>query len=141
MSWTNSHTSLNNYNKEYPEMMSDGRILSNWKFNTDINNEIIERENIQSNHDYRTYLTNNAEEIIKMNKLSACNQAQACRKNVKSDVNIDNKYIFKSVTDNNVPYGYETSDLKSVYLSRQELQARLSAPIVNKKDLIKFEKY
>ena len=139
MSWTTSHTSLNNYNKEYPEMMSDGRILSNWKFTTDINSEIKKRENIQSNYDYRKYLTNHAEEIIKINHLSACNQAQACSQSdaPKSETN----YIFKSVTDINTPYGYETSDLKSIYLSRQELQARLSAPIVNKKDLIKFENY
>ena len=42
----------------------------------------------------------------------------------------------KSVTDNNTPYGYETSDLKNIYLSRQSLNSRLNTPIMTQEQLL-----
>ena len=46
-------------------------------------------------------------------------------------LNHKNKYLFSSVYDNNRPFGYQNSDLKNVYLSRQQLQARAEAPLLN----------
>jgi hypothetical protein len=37
-------------------------------------------------------------------------------------------YVFSSALDSSQPFGYETSDLKNVYLSRHELQSRMMAP-------------
>ena len=35
---------------------------------------------------------------------------------------------FKSCTDSTQPYGYENSNLKKEYLSREQLQSRMTAP-------------
>ena len=37
-------------------------------------------------------------------------------------------FVFSSTVDHSQPFGYETSDLKNVYLSRHELQSRIMAP-------------
>jgi hypothetical protein len=44
-----------------------------------------------------------------------------------------NKYLFNNVFDNNRPFGYVGSDLKNIYLSRQQLQARQDTPFVKMK--------
>jgi hypothetical protein len=39
-------------------------------------------------------------------------------------------YLYSSVVDNNQPQGYAESDLKAIYLSREQLEARRVAPSV-----------
>jgi len=39
-------------------------------------------------------------------------------------------FTFGSILDNTKPTGYQESDLKSIYLSREQLDARRIAPIV-----------
>ena len=63
------------------------------------------------------------------------NNKSALLTNINSSIgngalNNHNKYIFNNVFDNNRPFGYEGSDLKNIYLSRQQLQARMDAPFV-----------
>ena len=43
---------------------------------------------------------------------------------------------FKSCQDNSKPFGYESSDLKNIYLSKQALNARLKAPIITQEQLL-----
>ena len=40
-------------------------------------------------------------------------------------------FLINSKLDESKPYGYTTSDLKSDYLSRSELQQRTTAPILS----------
>jgi hypothetical protein len=40
-------------------------------------------------------------------------------------------YLFKSVTDESKPMGYSNSDMKSLYLSREQLEAKRVAPFIN----------
>ena len=47
-----------------------------------------------------------------------------------NELNQTNKYLFKSISDNHVPYGYQNSDLKQLYLSKTSLQNKYVAPIV-----------
>jgi hypothetical protein len=44
--------------------------------------------------------------------------------------------VFASVLDNSQPFGYESSDLKNYYLSRQQLQARMIAPVITQNELL-----
>jgi hypothetical protein len=44
------------------------------------------------------------------------------------EVQSNTPFVFSSALDNSQPFGYETSDLKNVYLSRHELQSRIMAP-------------
>ena len=138
MSWATSYTSSNNIHFDYPPLMSDQRFFTSWNTSTNLNEQIKKDENITSNYDYRQYLINNAEKIMKINKDAACNNCCAC--NVTGNEKLqEEKYIFKSCSDDTKPFGYETSDLKKVYLTRQELESRKSAPILNQHNTLKFE--
>ena len=55
-----------------------------------------------------------------------------------SNFNVDKKHIYKNVSDKSQPYGYESSDLKSLYLSSYELQAKSSGPIVTQEELLQM---
>ena len=48
--------------------MSDGRLFTDYRPNHEINTHIVNNNNIENTHNYRMFLTQNAEEIIKRNK-------------------------------------------------------------------------
>ena len=48
--------------------MSDGRLFTDYRPNHEINKHIIINNNIENTHNYRIFLTQNADEIIKRNK-------------------------------------------------------------------------
>ena len=52
--------------------MNDGRNYADWQPGAVINERLRKEANIKSNWDYRKYLCNNADTIIKYNQLSAC---------------------------------------------------------------------
>lgn len=95
---------MNNIHLESPAIMADGRTYSNWQPCAVINENIRKRENINTNWDYRNYLQSNANSIMDMDKRIACEQS-GCTPS-------ENKQSIYSAP----------SDLKQVYLSRQQLQ-------------------
>ena len=48
--------------------MSDGRLFTDYRPNHEINKHIVNNNNIENTHNYRMFLTSNAEEIIERNK-------------------------------------------------------------------------
>ena len=54
----------------------------------------------------------------------------------KSDKFTHEKYLFKDCNDNSVPFGYQTSDLKNMYLTRESLQGTLSGPVLTQEQLL-----
>jgi hypothetical protein len=44
--------------------------------------------------------------------------------------------LYASVADKNQPYGYEDSDLKNIYLSREALQSRMVTPVITQEQMI-----
>ena len=143
MSWGTCYSGSNNIHFGYPPLMSDGRNFASWLPGDQINKQIREDNSIKSNWEYRKYLTDNAENIMNQNSASACDQCCACPavyKNPQSSDEDDNvtttqtqnntPYLFKSCTDKSVPFGYENSDLKQIYLNDTQLQCRLSAPTI-----------
>ena len=97
---------MNNIYEDFPAIMSDGRAYSNWQPSAVLNEQILKREGIKTNWEYRAYLQKNADSIISFDKTTACQQT-GC------------------------PYSYRrnviqtTSDLKTSYLTRQELQTKM----------------
>ena len=56
--------STNNTYPEFPPLMSDGRpITATWQPESSINEDLIERNDIKSNWEYRKFLQKNAETI------------------------------------------------------------------------------
>jgi hypothetical protein len=54
-----------------------------------------------------------------------------------NDMNAGTKpFLFTSPWDRSQPFGYESSDLKNLYLSRYELQSRMMAPALNQEQYL-----
>jgi hypothetical protein len=136
----------NNKYPEFPPLMQDGRsIVSSWQPEAIINEDLIQSNNIKSNWQYRKYLTNNAKDIMQYNFRESCNDVGYYKRPIDLPNMQSNKvsnlggtpYSFSSVLDNSKPFGYQTSDLKQVYLSREQLDARKISPVITQEQLIK----
>jgi len=140
MSWGTCYSGSNNIHFDFPPIMMDGRNFADWQPGAVINEKIRENAGIKTNSDYRTYLINNADKIIKYNQLQACDQCCSCPAVYGNlgQTNTNGPYLYKSCSDRSTPFGYETSDLKSEYLSRQELSKRLNVPLLTQEQMLKM---
>jgi len=131
-SWT-CYSGSNNIHFNYPPIISDGRLFTSYQPEAVINERIQQNAKINSNWSYRRYLQQNGVQIMNYNNQEACNilgLEQHINSNATPSSNIP--YIFKSSFDTSKPgFGYCNSDLKSPYLSREKLNARLVAPSIN----------
>ena len=126
---------MDNYFPNRPPLMSDGRNFSSWQPESAINKRIQENEGIKTNWHYRQYLQQNGTQIMRFNSLqSEHDSGLDVNLMVQNKLNkIQNPYLYKSVFDNSRPY--PMSDLKAPYLSREQLNARMVAPMINLKQL------
>ena len=138
MSWATCYAGSNNIHFDYPPLMSDGRNFATWNPACDLNDKLMEQQHIQTNYQYRQYLINNADAVIKSNQVSACDQCCTCQFGNKQSKSQSGKYLYQSCSDATKPFGYETSDLKNMYVSRMALQSRLSAPLLSQQGLLSY---
>lgn len=140
MSWGTcySGSGSNNIHFDFPPIMADGRNYADWQPGAVMNERIKAQAGITSNSQYRQYLTHNAVQIMQANQLEACNQCGNCMYNTSNPLQPQRNvpYVFASTLDNSQPFGYENSDLKNYYLSRQQLQARMIAPEIVPHELV-----
>ena len=121
MSWATNNERLNNvYSNSLPNM-SDGRHFKHVAIDQRIINEQNRKSlNIQSNNDYRKYLTKNASYIIE--KHSHYHYSKVGNPPIFSDITPQNTpYTFDGDVGDERPIGYQSSDLKNHYLSRETL--------------------
>jgi len=133
MSWGVHYNSSNNINFNTPALMSDGRNFSQWQPEAVVNERIQQQEGIKTNWGYREYLQKNAVQIMNYNGMEAT-YTLGLEPHVKTDTtpsdNVPHK--FKNVFDTSKPgFGYNNSDLKNPYLTREQLNARLISPSIN----------
>jgi hypothetical protein len=136
MSWGTCYSGSNNIHFNSPPLMNDSRLFSNY-YSSALNDSVFQNnKNIKNNSDYRKYLQVNADTIIKNNQYISCIEC-GTTSNTTSEPLVSNKtpYIFNSILSRDQPYGYETSDLKNIYLSKQQLDAQkhVSKYIINAK--------
>jgi len=74
---------------------------------------------MNSNWEYRNFLVKNADHIIQTNQINACNKCGG---------------IIKQENFTNI--SCKNSDLKNVYLSSQQLQSRMTAPILTQEQYL-----
>jgi len=135
MSWATCYSGSNNIHFNLPPLMSDGREYSTFDPSCLANDELRKSLGIKNNYDYRQWLMQNGNVIIKKNRLAACDDCSECVKSARQAPKTQ-KYLFKNCADDSRPYGYETSDLKNLYLSSQSLNSRMSAPILTQEQLL-----
>ena len=157
MSWGKCYSGSNNIHFDYPAIMSDGRNYANWLPGAAINEKIRKDEGIKTNWDYRRYLTQNADTIIRNNQIAACDECCAVPNATYSSntnevsyessqnqlpkgmyVQSQTPYLYKSCSDNSRPnYGYQESDLKNMYASSLNLKSRMITPVVTQAQILK----
>ena len=137
MSWATRYSDSNNMYYNFPPIMHDGRNYANWQPGAEINNNLREKQGIISNSQYRKYLIANADKIIRGNQVESFNETGLNMSNYNNDNNTNGPFIFNSAVDNRKPKGYETSDLKNIYLSRHQLQSRMVTPVLTQAQLFK----
>jgi hypothetical protein len=129
MSWGTCYKGSNNIHFNFPPLMMDGRNFSSYEMAPAQDTILKERANIKTNSDYRRYLQTNADSIIKNNQLGACDECGVCPYYNSSDNQTSSTpYIFNSSVSNDQPHGYESSDLKNIYLSAQQLNTQKHIP-------------
>ena len=136
MSWSTCYKESNNIYSDFPAIMSDGRIHTEHDTACEINNGILKQTGISNNYDYRQYLIRNGLDIMSQNTNSS--QANSNVQSFSGNNITTTKYLFKSMSDKKQPFGYETSDLKNLYLTRKELEGKMSAPFVTQEELLKM---
>lgn len=144
MSWGTCVSGSNNIHFDFPPIMMDGRNFAEWQPGSVMNKKLREDARITTNNEYRQYLINNADKIIKYNQMQSCDECCSSlalygNYNTQNYLGSTNSpYLYKSCTDKSVPFGYETSDLKNVYLSRQELQKNMNVPLLSQEQLFQL---
>lgn len=127
----------NNKYPQFPPLMSDGRsVTATWQPEATINADLIQSNGIKSNWEYRQFLIKNSKMIMEYNFREASNDVGYYKRpmdlpNIQSNqvVSLEHPpYKFTSTLDKTQPKGYTTSDLKEVYLTREQLDSRKVAP-------------
>ena len=144
MSWGTCYTGSNNIHFNFPPIMADGRNFASWQPGAVINEKIRQESGIKSNWQYRKYLMENADQIIKYNQLGACEQSSGGVVNYGGEeklngspfLYIENSQTQAGQTQAGQPFGYENSDLKNSYLTRQQLQERMVTPVITQEQLL-----
>ena len=135
----NCESGSNNLYYNFPPNMNDGRNYSDWQPEAVVNATIRKKHNIKTNWNYRKFLQNNSDEIVQSNQYLACDECGRCPYyNTGKIQNIP--YLFRNIFDQSKPLGYETSDLKELYLSRNDLQSRLFVPNADQSLLLSFKR-
>jgi len=137
MSWGTCYSSSNNIHFDFPPIMSDGRNYASWQPGSTTNQAIREKEGIINNSQYRKYLITNADKIIKNNQLEACDHCSSSTSQFGSGKQMSvTPFLYDTLHGNSKPYGYESSDLKNVYLTRKQLQSRQVTPVLTQEQLL-----
>lgn len=117
---------INNKYNNFPPLMNDSRsLISTWGSESKINEKIIKENDIQNNWKYRKYLTKNAKIVMQ-------HEFYQVADNVGYRVDEHNKSTFSSIkfdslNDRTKPF--QNSDLKELYLTREQLNAKKIAPV------------
>ena len=124
----------NNKYDGFPPIMSDGRtITASYQPEAVLNNHLVKEIGVETNWQYRQYLMKNSKEIIQYNRLQCA-----------TDSGYFKRYGDEELTAYSTPIMVSTdspkkndSDLKQVYLSREQLQSRMIAPELSQEELYK----
>lgn len=128
MSWGTNNAVSNNIHFNFPSIMNDSRLYTDYNSNAIIDKNIKKINNIVSNNDYRKYLQHNSNQIILNNQFNSCYNTTKCPYEHTPQVIPSKPYIFDNILSSDQPYGYENSDLKEIYLSRQKLNSKIHFP-------------
>jgi hypothetical protein len=132
----------NNKYDGFPPIMMDGRtVTASWQPEAILNEHLLKEIGVQTNWQYRQYLIKNAKDIMKYNCVQTSTDAGYMKRYADlttGSASYSTPYIAPSFVDTNEPKGYQPSDLKDLYLSREQLQARMVAPEITQEEIMRM---
>lgn len=144
----------NNVYPGFPPLMNDGRaLIASWQPEAIENNHLLKSSGVTSNWEYRKFLTQNASSIIQRNFADAANDCGYVDLGVKKSNSSAYLPIFAGLPKScasparydsyiqpEKQYGKFASDLKTNYLSREQLAARTVTPVITQAELLAWQK-
>lgn len=138
----------NNQFPTFPPKMADGRsLISSWNsetaeyqgFKQQVGEDAFNLSPLSPNWAYRRYMQKNGYEIMAKNFVDTANdtgtesigdvkEGGGMIDDYMSGKTRNTPYAFDSLSDTMRPPGYQESNLKDIYLSREQLNARIYAP-------------
>lgn len=120
----------NNLYQTFPPLMNDSRsVISSWNAETSLNDKIKSENGIRTNWEYRKFLTKNATEIMRDNFNETANDTGSSFISPYKMSNNFHPQLLNSINDKTDEISnYQTSDLKEMYLSREQLYSRKFVP-------------
>ena len=98
MSWGTCYKGSNNIHAGFPALMSDGSWGRDWEPACANNNHLKKNAGISNNYQYRQYLMQNADAIIKKNQTNACENCCTCWENFQNRNFNSNRTIYYKIT-------------------------------------------
>ncbi len=143
MSWGTCYkdSGCNNIDFSSPPMVSDGRFFTAYNSNEATEQKIKQAQGIQSNWEYREFLQRNASNIMSYENtecylnhglIPSVDSSSSNKPSENTTTTHNTPFLYTSTSDSRQPpHGYCDSQLKNMYLSRNELNSRLIAPSIN----------
>lgn len=127
-----------NLYKDFPPFMNDGRVIvASWQQESITNKNLLESSGIKTNWAYRKFLTENSQSIAQQYQAESLNDIGYIARFAEAPPQSSpHPHSYKSYLDNSKPFGYQTSDLKQMYLSQEQLNARKMAPAITQDQLM-----
>jgi len=85
-------------------------------------------------------LTNQAKDIMRYNYRESANDVGYFKRYQDTPAGYSVPFTYPSFISQDKPKGYVSSDLKSVYLTREQLQSQKVAPVITQAELMNFGK-
>lgn len=139
MSWATCYSDSNNIHFDFPPLMDDARLFTDWRLGSQVNEGIKKKQNITNNWEYHDYLIKNTDSIIKQNMDSALKNCCNYRSNYSNTSMKNTPFLYTPSNIHSMPYGYKNSDLKNIYLSREKLNERSTTPFITVNSLNEYK--
>ena len=139
--------STNNKYPDFPPLMADGRsVMASWQPETEANQAILQRNGIKTNWEYRQFLTNNAPEIMKRNFIESATDVGYYERNATDvgesqfqPISTSRVVAYSSILEPASHLGNVNTDLKTEYLSREQLNSQQFVPVVTQDELLRMK--
>ena len=142
----------NNVYPGVPPLMADGRsLIASWQPESTANDKLLKENGITSNWEYRKFMTQNAPQIIRRNFIESANDigyydrfgidTKSNFEPTQAPMNVrqfGHPAVYSSYVEKERAYGSTPSDLKTNYLSREQLQSRMVSPAITQDELLKM---
>jgi hypothetical protein len=133
----------NNQYSKFPPLTEDGRnVLASWQPEAVVNESILRQNHIQSNWQYRKYMTSNANDIRGQMFHDALHDVGYTVRNENPAIDrasFDGPKLYGSILEPVSHKEAKLSDLKENYLSREQLQSRMIVPELTQDQLIQLK--